>query len=507
MVERFETLNEEPCEYPAKIADLLARRDAQGLVARLVQTRHDNEQSAIIRALITLGSESVPLLLEALQNTQGQALERVVEALGQTGDQRVVAPLIDLLIRTAGEENFFAGLINEPLLHRIERALTNLGALAVEPLLPLLQHPAEKVRQTAATALAQIGDPRALDALMFALGDASWYVRQQAALGLGRIGDERAVEALIHALGDKDPLVRRAATEALGNFAPEESLQWLVRMLKDGVYEVRLAAAQALSRLQDPAVVDAMLNALAEDETEILLLVIQALTRFRDRRTVEGLTRSLQHHDSQIRQTAAHALAALGWQPTTNDEQFWYALARQAWDEWIPLATRRLDVTIFLLADRDLQTRQAAYEALRGLGAVAVPALIEACQQTRLRETVARLLGEIGDARAIPTLMDLLKDTRSLTLRLAAVEALAQTKKAEAVPPLIEALYDDELEVARKAAQMLVALYWAGRLPEETKRLILQQREFITAHQDTMGQNEFGCRRHEDQGLGVLFPL
>ncbi len=499
---------EEPFAYPSEIAGLLTRRDAQGLVTRLMEVCHDNEQSAgILRALVALGNVSIPPLLEALQSAKEQALEGIVEALGQIGDQRAIAPLVDLLVRTASEEDFFTVLASEPLLHQIRQALVTLGTPAVQSLLPLLQHPAEKVRQAAATALAQIGDPRALDALILALNDTDWYVRQQAALGLGKIGDERAVEVLTHALGDRDPLVRRAATEALGNLAPEKSLQWLGRMLKDGENEVRLAAAQALSRLQDPAVADVLLNALDEKETEIRLLVIQTLTKFGDRRAVEGLMRSLQDHDPQIRHSAAHALAVLGWQPTTHGERFWYALARQDWEEWKPLASVRVDATISLLADSDAQTRQAAYEVLRDLGAAAVPALIEACQHTRLRETIARLLGEIGDVRAIPTLVELLRDTRYFTIRLAAIEVLAQIKQADAVPPLIEALYDEDLEVARKAAQMLVALYWAGLLPEEKKRLILQQREFIAAHQDTMGQNEFGCRKHEDQGMGVDFPL
>ncbi len=223
--------------------------------ARLVQTCHDNEQSdAIFRALIALGSESVPPLLEALQNAREQALERVVEVLGQIGDERAIAPLIDLLIRTASEEDFFAGLINEPLLRRIERVLTNLGALAVEPLLPLLRHPAEKVRQVAATALAEVGDPRALDALTLALRDANWYVRQQAALGLGKMGDKRAVEALIAASQDRESLVRRAAIKALGEIAPEESIERLALMLQDSSPPVRLAAAQALSTVEDPVI-------------------------------------------------------------------------------------------------------------------------------------------------------------------------------------------------------------------------------------------------------------
>jgi len=41
-------------------------------------------------------------------------------------------------------------------------------------------------------------------------------VRHNAAEALGKIGDNRAVESLIEALGDSESFVRSAATEALG---------------------------------------------------------------------------------------------------------------------------------------------------------------------------------------------------------------------------------------------------------------------------------------------------
>lgn len=182
-------------------------------------------------------------------------------------------------------------------------------------------------------------------------------------------------------------------------------------------------------------------------------------------------------------------------------------MARHDWEEWKPLVSlSRLDVVISLLGDRDSQTRQAAFAGLRSIGPEAVPFLMDACHKVAFRETIAELLGEIGDPRAIPTLVQRLQDSK-LTARLAAIEALASLRTAEAVSALIEALQDSDLSVARAAAEALVAAYMTGQLPEETKHLILQQRNFITAHRDIMGQNEFGCPKHEDEGLGIMFPL
>jgi hypothetical protein len=59
------------------------------------------------------------------------------------------------------------------------------------------------VRQAAAEALGQIGDPQATPALIQALQDEEWWVRRAAARALGQIGDPQATPALIQALRDE----------------------------------------------------------------------------------------------------------------------------------------------------------------------------------------------------------------------------------------------------------------------------------------------------------------
>lgn len=332
-------MSEETVVYPPDVAEMLARRDVHGLMARLLQVCHnDRASAAVLHALVSLGRAAVPSLLEALHSQETQLVERVVTSLQQIKDDRVISPLVDLLVRLA-RGDFFSVLAEQSLRMAVERALVAQGASAVEALLPLCSHPLEDVRQMAAAVLAEIGDARALDALILALQDVDWYVREQAALGLGRIGDACAANALIAALQDRDPLVRRAAIKALGEIAPEESLERLALMLQDSSPPVRLAAAQALSTVEDPVIIDALVNALEAENGEILLLVIRALTKLHAPQAVDALVRNLQHSDNQIRQAAADALAAMGWQPATDVERFWYALARHDWAEWKPLVS------------------------------------------------------------------------------------------------------------------------------------------------------------------------
>jgi hypothetical protein len=105
------------------------------------------------------------------------------------------------------------------------------------------------VRQGAATALGQIGDPEAVPHLITALSDSDDSVRQGAATALGRIGDPEAVPHLITALSDSDDSVRQGAATALGRIGDPEAVPHLITALSDSNDSVRQGAATALGQL------------------------------------------------------------------------------------------------------------------------------------------------------------------------------------------------------------------------------------------------------------------
>src|SRR5262249_50391163 len=73
----------------------------------------------------------------------------------------------------------------------------------------------EKERISAVTALARLGDKRALRPLVSALHDPSAMVRAIAAAGLGKLGHGAALPARRGAQNDRDPLVQRRARTAV----------------------------------------------------------------------------------------------------------------------------------------------------------------------------------------------------------------------------------------------------------------------------------------------------
>jgi len=110
-------------------------------------------------------------------------------------------------------------------------ALSQIGdPQAVEPLIAALKD--KNVRQAAASALVQIGAP-AVEPLIAALMDENSSLRWIAARALGQIGDGRAVEPLIAALKDVELVVRGASIEALGKIGDARAVKPLSNIVKN----------------------------------------------------------------------------------------------------------------------------------------------------------------------------------------------------------------------------------------------------------------------------------
>jgi hypothetical protein len=123
------------------------------------------------------------------------------------------------------------------------------------------------VRRQNITEVSKIAHPISTDNIKNALGDEDESVRSSAADALGELGDLRAVEPLLTALEDEDESVRSSAADALGNLGDPKAVEPLLTALGDEAYIVRYFAGYALRNLGDPRAVEPLLTAL-EDENE-----------------------------------------------------------------------------------------------------------------------------------------------------------------------------------------------------------------------------------------------
>lgn len=149
-------------------------------------------------------------------------------------------------------QNLIHGLKSETLRENSRRELVKIGSQAVEKLIEFFSSKNESSisRESAGTALGQIGDKRAIDAFIRALLDENefWYIRSRSAWGLGEIGDKYAVDPLAFALfalrTDEIGLgaqykikhfseIRRSIIGALGKIRDDKAVKTLVRALDD----------------------------------------------------------------------------------------------------------------------------------------------------------------------------------------------------------------------------------------------------------------------------------
>ena len=301
-----------------------------------------------------------------------------------------------------------------------------------------------------------------------ALRDEDWGVREDAALALGETGDPRGVRPLIEALRDSDRAVRTAATSALTSIG-EPAVMDLGSCLRDPDLSVQEAAASILSAIADERVVDPLMSALLSEDWVVRMHASRAIGRLASPQAVDTLVLLLQDKVPAVRDEAMAALKAIGEHAV------------------IPLLTA--------LKDKDWRVRLKATEALGGLGSkTAVQSLLEIVQRdpdTAVRQDAIRALGNIGDPSATELLLGLLDEPR---LQIQAIEAIGKIGDRRTVPTLTKLVthldssryedrvpacederYEQDLAIVESAIQAL------ARLKDEQAIPVL-----ITALQSTL---------------------
>ena len=126
----------------------------------------------------------------------------------------------------------------------------------------------------------------------------TWPVRRYvAAWALGEIGDPRAIPALVAALGDRDVEVRKYAARSLIKFG-KEATDALLKALDDPSEQMRHYAVRALGEIQDPRSADALLAMAGKVDREVHLW---ALGRLGDRRGFETVAAAVADPDRNVR--------------------------------------------------------------------------------------------------------------------------------------------------------------------------------------------------------------
>jgi HEAT repeat protein len=473
-------------ERPAWLLDVY---DHLGLVDKYVErlrgARRWRERAFAAELLGRVGNaKAVPALLETIQATRTEdadVREIALRALARIGDPRAVRALVEAL-KTA-----------EPwLAPRIADILTRHGDLAVDPLIAFLEEPRRHPsRPWAANVLGEVKAPRAFAVLARGLGDPEDEMRAKCATAIARLGDRRAVNYLLeHLLSDPAPFVRARIAAGLGRFEDPDVTERLVRALGDPAWWVRMRSVEALEQI-GPAAEGPLLLALDDSDSEIRIRAAVALERLelpgKLARMIERGERLPETMETLVKFAGAGArelLAELLLHPTPGVRHAVVTAVRRA-------SRRDLAAEVLGAArdDGDPGLRAHAFDCLRALRVPeTVPAALAGLgdQDERVRAAAAAVLGEVGGPEAAAQLRARTSDPhpavraaalRSLGLMRSATSAdleprlgdpdplvreeAARAAGEAALRPLagrLAALLDDPAEPVRRAAAQALGL-------------------------------------------------
>jgi hypothetical protein len=192
---------------------------------------------------------------------------------------------------------------------------------------------------------------------------------------------QKDIPALIRALRYNDFEVQTSAAQALGSLG-HEGINRLILALKDKDRDVRLGIIEALSGIRDPRAVPPLIELLNDTSSEVRWETTIALGEIGGPDVISPLKNALRDPDKYVRYGAASALLKTGWNPVSDEERAFYYVGMQEWQKVKDCGPAAISALSLVLQDQDSSVRMEAIE----------------------------VLGLIGDKKAIPALMQSLRD-------------------------------------------------------------------------------------------------
>jgi HEAT repeat protein len=284
-------------------------------------------------------------------------------------------------------------------------------------------------------------------AIIRALGDESWRVRKEAAeLFISLPGGDALTGEIIELLHSEDNAgLRNTAVEILVRLG-RLAIPLLLEELSCSDHDVRKFVLDILGEIGDESIVPSMLRALSDPDDNVRAAAAENLGRIGSVESVPALIAALGHSDLWFRFTVLEALGEIG-APVPMDSLLRYKddrLLRKALFDCLGRVgdADALPVLIEGLSDQVRNVRESAAVALSRLGAKwpeAAPAHLARFCGTPTAEAVADMI-----------------DSADAAVRLSATELLGQIGDGRFAPRLLGALSDEDLRAS--AAKSLVAL-------------------------------------------------
>jgi serine/threonine-protein kinase len=182
--------------------------------------------------------ETAKHLISALKSENEFSRRAAVEILNEIGNTNS----IKFLLEAVADEDWWVRSRASDALARIG------GPRVVQAVLELIKDKDENIRRAAIEILNTCRDKSAVDHLIVALNDKDWWVSERAADALAEIGDAKALPALLKMVARNDRSLP-VALSAVGKVGTFKNLDLVLPYLQRPEKEVRVAAIGAVAQL------------------------------------------------------------------------------------------------------------------------------------------------------------------------------------------------------------------------------------------------------------------
>ncbi len=358
-------------------------------------------------------------------------------------------------------------ITNSQLQRQIVLAIGEMGIPESSKVLSSFQDQDPFLRQSAAEALGQLGDARAVAPLLLLLKDTASDVRRSAAEALGQLGDARAVDPILPLLRDPASEVRRRAIEALGRLEGSRAVDPILPLLKDPASEVRRRAIEALGQLGDARVVDPILPLLKDPDWGVRQRAIEALGQLGDARLIETYLQVLQNPKEQnsVKLTVATANLTLGRnegnsiiKEMLNSKQSRERQALAIAFSQVP-SPEGNKLLLTLLSDTEVEVRIAAinamgYSKLKDFAVHLMPLLENS--DRRIQHAAISALAALATPDSLPAFRSAVHNTQlMLPEQLEVLKGLRNIGSEEAITALLDVAERGEPSLRLRAYRLL----------------------------------------------------
>ncbi len=235
---------------------------------------------------------------------------------------------------------------------------------------------------------------------------------------------------------------------------------WTQQKLKSRISRIRLKTVQQLARRQGPQAVKFLAPLVDDPEPDVRKAVVHALSGRQDKLAVAALVNALKDSVPEVRWRAVKALEAFGWQPTSDEQCVWRAVAHGEFLKAADYGATAVEPLITELENPSSPNRREAVDSLGKLGdSRAIRPLMAALSDPdpNIRVAAVDALSWVSDPEVVATLIQSLKDPTKY-VRAGAASTLGKAGDLSAVEPLLALLRDDDWATRKAASEALARL-------------------------------------------------